>query len=70
MAAKLIPSTVTSEAADGEVMSTTEDDAPVRDESSTSFYVGETDSGEVASKVITNNKQVFFIQNFNGTFNC
>ena len=78
MAAKLIPaSTVTSEAAEAvksepeAVKSEPEGGSLVGgDESSKPLFIGGADSGGVASKIIQNNKQVFFIQNFSGNMSC
>ena len=74
MAAKLIPaSTVTSEATEV-VMSMPESPEGGSlvggDESSSPLFIGGADSGGAASKLITNNKQVFFIQHFSGNMNC
>ena len=71
MAAKLIPaSTVTSEAAEA-VKSAPEGGSLVGgDESSKPLFIGGADSGGSASKIIQNNKQVFFIQNFSGNMSC
>ena len=40
------------------------------DESSTPLFIGVADSGGAASKIIQNNKQVFFIQHFSGNMSC
>ena len=74
MAAKLIPaSTVTSEATEV-AMSMPESPEGGSlvggDESSPPLFIGGADSGGAASKLITNNKQVFFIQHFSGNMNC
>ena len=67
---KLIPATVTSEAAEAGISMTEGGSLLEGDKSSTPLFIGGTNSGGAASKVITNNKQVFVIQHFSGNLNC
>ena len=70
MAAKLIPATVTSEAAEAGISTTEGGSLLEGDKSSTPLFIGGANSEGAASKLITNNKQVFVIQHFSGNLNC